>query len=340
MQRFRVVVLLVSILVFISCSPRIVSSTVIQPAAGDVSRPDFHDLRYWAAHPWKADPSDSVPLPLQRAYQYDSTVDVFFLHPTTYTSKQATGWNANINDTALNNKTDNSTILLQASVFNEFRIFAPRYRQVHIRSYFTNEPEAKAAFEIAYQDIRNAFLQYLMNYNEGRPIIIASHSQGSTHAQLLLKEFFDTSVLKEKLVAAYVIGMGINGEQFQTLKMCTDSAQTGCLIGWRSYRAGYEPEFVENEKGRPMVTNPLSWTIDETPASRQQNTGSILRNFNKLVVSVADATVHNRVLWISELRFPGSLFVKMKNLHIGDINLFYVNIRENLQTRVKSFRNE
>ena len=49
-------------------------------------KPDYSDLNYWAAHPWKWDPSDSVPLPLRNEYK-DSLADVFFLHPTTYTSE-------------------------------------------------------------------------------------------------------------------------------------------------------------------------------------------------------------------------------------------------------------
>ena len=47
--------------------------------------PDYSDLNYWAAHPWKRDPSDSIPLPL-RNEPIDSSVDVFFLHPTTLLS--------------------------------------------------------------------------------------------------------------------------------------------------------------------------------------------------------------------------------------------------------------
>src|SRR5262245_33968098 len=90
--------------------------------------PDYSDLKYWAAHPLKWDPSDSVPRPL-RGDAVDSTVDVFFIHPTTYTDRKK-GDNADIDDDYLNAKTDYSTILYQASVFNgQCRVFAPRYRQ-------------------------------------------------------------------------------------------------------------------------------------------------------------------------------------------------------------------
>src|SRR5258706_533076 len=84
------------------------------------------------------------------------------------------------------------------------------YWQAHLRAYYTTDTaRALAAFELAYQDIKTAFQYYLDHYNNGRPIIIASHSQGSSHAQRLLKEFFENGPLKNRLVAAYVIGMYI-----------------------------------------------------------------------------------------------------------------------------------
>jgi hypothetical protein len=80
--------------------------------------PDYTDLNFWAAHPYKQDPSDSVPKPLRKYFKADSAVDVFFIHPTTYTDEQrSSGWNAAITDSLLAAKTDYSTILFQASLF-------------------------------------------------------------------------------------------------------------------------------------------------------------------------------------------------------------------------------
>src|SRR6185295_9386765 len=89
----------------------------------------------WAAHPDKRDASDSIPEPLRASWVADTTTDVFFLHPTTLVDKRDERSNADINDSALNAKTDRTTILFQASAFNECRLYAPRYRQAHIRAY-------------------------------------------------------------------------------------------------------------------------------------------------------------------------------------------------------------
>jgi hypothetical protein len=326
-------------LFFVGCSPnysRYIQS--YQPNSRD-SIPDYSNLFYWAAHPWKKDPSDSIPQPLRKQYIKDSTVDVFFLHPTTLTDPTDQRWNAGINDSFINAKTDYSTILFQASVFNEFRVFAPRYRQAHIRSYF-NADTAKAltAFELAYQDIKTSFQYYLAHYNNGRPIIIASHSQGSTHAQRLLKEFFENNELKSRLIVAYVVGMYIPNNYFSELIMCKDSLQTGCLCGWRSFKKGYEPDFVRKENGTGLITNPITWTTTDEVASNTLNKGSVLFNFNKIKLNVAGAEIHDGLLWIDKLHIPGSFLVKRKNFHVGDINIFYLNIREDADRRVRLFR--
>lgn len=321
-----------------SCSPVYTKYIAGGGPGPSHAAPDYSNLYYWAAHPYKKDPSDSVPLPLRAGYANDSTVDVFFLHPTTFTGRNETGWNADTDSDTLNAKTDYTTILYQASVFNEYRVFAPRYRQAHLRAYYTTDTvTALRAFDTAYADLKAAFQYYLDHFNNGRPIIIASHSQGSTHAQRLLKEFFETGTLRNRLVAAYVIGMYIPGNYFTTLQQCRDSLQTGCVIGWRTFKRGYEPDFVKKEKDSGWVTNPLTWTATGEYAPNTLNRGSVLTQFNKLYPHLAGAGIHSNVLWIDKLHTTGGFLVRMKNFHIGDINLFYVNIREDLRRRVGLF---
>ena len=331
--------LFISFLIFVGCAPKYSQYiTQYKTTAGNTA-PDYSDLYYWAAHPWKKDPSDSVPKPLRKNYVIDSSADVFFLYPTTLTDYNDTSWNADINDATLNAKTDYSTILYQASAFNGYRIFSPRYRQAHIRSYFTTDTaNAKAAFDTAYQDIKTAFEYYLAHFNNGRPIIIASHSQGSTHAQRLLKEFFENTPLQKQLITAYIIGMYIPNNEFASLKLCTDSLQTGCICGWRTFKKNYEPDFVIKEKGSGLITNPLTWRTGSDVAYNTLNEGSILLNFNKIKTHVTDAQIHDGILWIGKLHLPGGFLIKRKNFHIGDINLFYLNIRNDVKRRVAYFR--
>lgn len=302
--------------------------------------PDYSNISYWAAHPWKHDPSDSLPAAFRYQNRNDSSVDVFFLHPTTFTNKKDTGWNALIDDAKLNAKTDYSTILYQASAFNQnSRLFAPRFRQAHYRSFFNNSPASLAAFEMAYQDIKTAFAYYLARFNNQKPIVLAAHSQGTVHAARLLKEFFEGKPLMSKLVCAYLVGMPLPVSYFSSLKPCQDSLGTGCFVGWRSYKQGYtEPRFVAKETFKSIVTNPITWKLDSTLAPTRLNTGSILKNFSKLKKGVTKAQVHGNVLWVRKPKFFGNFLITTKNYHIADINLFYNNIRQNMAARLKKYQ--
>lgn len=305
--------------------------------------PDYSKIINWAAHPAKRDPSDSLPVSLSRTYQPNQQVDVFFIHPTTYLDPtKPYGWNASLTDIKTNIVTDFGTILNQASIFNESgRVFAPRYRQAHIGSYSpinqADTIKAIAAFELAYQDIKSAFEFYMSNYNNGRPIVIASHSQGSTHAKRLLKEFFDNKPLANKLVAAYVVGMAIDPSDYSQLKACATPNATGCICAWRTYKEGYIPPFIEKETFVSIVTNPLSWSAEKTVVERNKNKGAVLYNFKKVTPKVAGAINHGGVLWTKKPQFFGNVLYNTNNYHIADYNLFYMSVRENVKQRVAQY---
>lgn len=247
------------------------------------------------------------------------------------------GWNGPVDNAALNKETDEGTILFQASIFNEAgRLFAPRYQQANINAYYTlNRQAAKNALDNAYADVKAAFEYYLANYNHGRPIIIASHSQGSTHSQRLVKEFFDGTNLQSQLVAAYIVGMDLNPGQYTSLKACTTPAQTGCLCSWRSYKSGYVPTYIKLEQFNSIVTNPITWSASKPKAPRTANMGTTAGLFDLILPDIANAEVKNKVLWVN----PGSFGneIGTKDYHIFDMNLFYINIRENANLRAASF---
>jgi hypothetical protein len=329
-----------SVVMINSCSQKISGQEINYRFKSNNMIPDYSNQDYWAAFPFKFDPSDNVPKGLEKNLKDSFAADVFFIYPTTYTDKQMDdGWNAGIDDKKLNKKTDYSAILYQASVFNRYcRVFSPRYRQANLQAFYTPDKQrANAAFDTAYQDVRNAFEYYLKHYNNGRPIIIASHSQGTLHAGRLLKEFFENKPLQKKLVCAYIIGLPVFTNYFSDLKPCPDSTATGCFVSWRTFEEGYEAPYIKRESLKAYVINPLTWTMDTTLAPATLNKGGILRNFNKVIPGLVDAQIHGNVLWVNKPKFFGSIFLKTKNYHIADYNLFYENIRENVGTRVKAF---
>ncbi len=305
--------------------------------------PDYGDLQNWAAHPMKTDSADLLPIPELDNVQDTSGVDVFFLHPTTYTRRPGnTLWNGPIEEDKLRTKTEKYPIRYQATALNGAgRIYAPFYRQAHIESYFTKnrKESAKQAFGIAYSDVERAFLYFLENENEGRPFIIASHSQGTQHAERLIMRLIDGKALQKKMIAAYLIGMPVTEDAFKEIRPCRSEIQTNCFCSWRTWKRGSLPIAKRDTVSNVLVTNPLTWKTTGY-APREMNKGTLLRDFHKIYKpGLVDAEVQDRVLWVNRPRFPWSFLILRPNYHIADYNLFWMNIRENARMRVQAYLN-
>jgi len=294
--------------------------------------PDYSISTNWASHPDIDDNADRVPNDKFTDNQEIADVDVFFVHPTSFASQRK--WNLELDNDRIHRRTDVGTMLHQASVFNgSCRVFAPRYRQATLQSYFVKTAKREDAFELAYEDVKAAFEYYLENENNGRPFILAGHSQGTYHLVSLIHEKIEGKLLANRMVAAYLIGMPIYESFFRYLKPCRTEYSTGCYVSWNSIVHGHEDEFFKEA----VVTNPLTWTMDTAYASAELNKGTVMWNFKKIQEQKADAQIHNGMLWVNKPDVPGKFFVRTKNYHPFDYNLFWVNIRENVDMRVGAF---
>ena len=65
----------------------------------------------------------------------------------------------------------------------------------------------------------------------------------------------------------------------------------------------------------------------------------MLYKFNKVYKKTTDAWLYEGVLWVNKPKFPWSFLYKTKNYHIADLNLFYMNIKENVGKRINSYFN-
>lgn len=303
--------------------------------------PDYQKFSYWVAHPDKQDLADVVPGRGQISNdQANAKVDVFFVYPTIYTGEQYSQhpWYADVNDDKLNKRIAESTIKNQATVFNgSARVYSPLYRQGHIKAFFADSTTKDHVLDFAYQDVKKAFQYYLDHWNQGRPIIIASHSQGTVHTAKLLHEFFENKSLMSKLVAAYIVGMPVPKDEFEHIPLCENEGDTGCWMTWNTYRKGYYPPNYEKWFANAASMNPINWTLDNTWASWDENLGGVLRNYKKINKGLTDAQNHKGLLWIHEPRFFGRFLINWKRYHLVDYNLFYMNIRENVKVRVSNY---
>ncbi|MEZ5013866.1 MAG: DUF3089 domain-containing protein [Chitinophagales bacterium] len=309
--------------------------------AGIPPAPDYAKEENWSALPDMEDFGDHIPgnsvIPLHDG-QDTASVDVFYIHPTTFFSR--TEWNASLDDEKVNVSTDARAVKNQASVFNgSCRVFAPRYRQATFNAYFSlDDTDAVKAFKLAYSDIREAFIYYLEHYNNGRPIIIASHSQGTTHAKWLLQEFFDGTPLQDQLVCAYILGMPVYDSDFVHIAPSDSATQVGCYVSWRSFLKGTEPKekLQAKDKEHIVCINPLTFNRDTAYASSELNAGGLGRDGETIFPHVCGAQIHDDIIWVDRPDIPGKIFIP-KNLHPADYNLYWLQIRENVAARIQAY---
>lgn len=302
--------------------------------------PNYQLTQNWAALPTTVDFADRTPEGLTDK-QADASVDVFFIHPTTYIAKPKSQykWNQDLADQSLNQEVDEGPILYQASVFNEVgKIYAPRYRQAHYAVFLTQHLDDKqAALDTAYSDVAHAFAYYLKNWNHNRPFIIASHSQGTIHAARLLKEFVIGTPLQSQLIAAYIPGMPVPTDSLPGLPICQSETTLGCFASWSTYQKGFTPPYYNKALVRAVCVNPISWRYDSLYASPNEHKGSVVKPFHLVRPKICDAQVHGGILWITKPKFPGAFLYQNPNYHIGDFNLFYVDIRKNALLRTQHY---
>ena len=295
--------------------------------------PNYANLKHWVEHPEKENYYASLPKNyVDSTYNSEPIIDVFFVHPTLYFKGNT--WNADINDKKLNKEIGNAAINNQASVYLGIaNIYAPHYRQMHIQSYYDLE-NGLQAFEVAYLDVKNAFMYYWENFNKGNKFIIAGHSQGTNHTERLLKEIIlENDSMRNRLLISYLPGMPI--KQFhKDLPACSSPNQLNCFLSWRTLAEGYFPKDWEVSDSISCV-NPISWEIDSLVSENKNHLGILFQNHKIHYPKSIAAYNHNGVVWIKPIKIPFARFYRMKNYHIADYNLYWINIRNNLRYRLK-----
>ncbi|MBQ9629770.1 MAG: DUF3089 domain-containing protein, partial [Synergistaceae bacterium] len=170
-------------------------------------------------------------------------VDTFFIYPTEYM-----GFNEGDPDYATLDNAEmiqgaKACYVLQASAYEDStNVFMPYYRQAALR--YAGEVRKKtgngdAIFSgIPYSDITSALDYYFEHYNNGRPFIIAGHSQGSGIASFVLKKYFkEHPEYYKRMIAAYIIGFSVTKGDLEAnphLKFATGETDTGVIISWNT----------------------------------------------------------------------------------------------------------
>lgn len=233
-------------------------------------------------------------------------------------------------------------------------VFAPYYRQADA-VYTLNLPEAER-WEVVSgtpaKDVTDAFKYYIEHLNNGRPFIIAGHSQGSNVILVLLSEYMrENFEVYKKMVAAYVPGYPVTA-QFMAgnphLKFAEGPDNTGVIISYNTQSPNVLPGHnlvVANNVG--LVINPISWTRDETLATTAEGLGSFMPDpvtkVYKRVPQYADAKIDKtQGVLICSTADENALTPKGSLMgpgvyHSYDIAFYYFNLRANAENRANAF---
>ena len=251
---------------------------------------------------------------------------------------------------------------LQASAYADAtNVFVPYYRQSSLR--YAGEVHKKtggidaALTGMPYDDITAALDYYFENYNNGRPFILAGHSQGSAIAKLLLKKYFkEHPEYYKRMVAAYVIGYSVTKDELEAnphLKFATGESDTGVIVSWNTEG----PRNMETNANNVVVLpgaisiNPLNWKLDGTYAPASENLGSLVVNKTGDALEIADVGADARVVpergsvvtnaavepMPEELAAVAGEFFGPDGRHESDYTFYYNNIKDNVAKRVAAY---
>ncbi len=331
-MKHQILSLLFVAFLFFGCKTQNTTSSSELPDAF-ATAVDYSSSTTWAVLP------GNYPLNLKEysVQNPQDSIDVFYVYPTLLLSKKDKRWNVPVDDSIQRNKVLNIAVRFQASAWaNSGSLYVPFYRQAHIRSYNQLENDGTTALLLAYSDVKNAFAYYLKHYNHGRGIILAGHSQGSTHISLLLRDYFDGKPLQKQLVAAYIPGVGLNKNQFKTIPFMENPNQTGGFVTWNTFKKRFDKDKYKWFKGKAVI-NPVTW--DSTDFAQRELHKGFLYSDGELYKKSFDTHTADGVIWITTPHFPYRfLAFTMPNYHSGDVNLFWEDIRENSLLRVQNFR--
>ena len=322
-------------------------------AAG--SGPDYAKAESWIARPdIPNNPSEWRPEGFEPVMATGAAV--FYIHPTTYLDRDR--WNAPLAGNATSDARADLFVRSQASAFaNAGPVWAPRYRQAAYGAFLLNSRDATQALDLAYRDVRAAFDKFLAD-SEGRPVILAGHSQGALHLAHLLQD--RGSDLKGRLVAAYVVGWAISIKAdlpAMGFPACSAANQAGCILSWQSFaepanvglilnpwEKSVGPGGAKRQRQDVLCVNPVTGTKDGA-ASAASNPGTLFPSpdlkSGSLVRGQVGAACKNGILIIDgAISTMGPYVLPGNNYHVYDYALFWEAIRQDALKRLEAWASD
>lgn len=304
----------------------------LQQKQGDVRTVDYANPDSWLNVPHFA----------------EKPVDVFYVYPSAWYRSKDEAFNICPVTHAGMRRGAQTVYPVQASVFFPLaNVYAPYYRQLDPMAMLALgfEERKELIRSIPYGDIKAAFAHYIAHWNNGRPFLLAAHSQGTELCRELLFDYMaNNKQIYDRMIAAYLIGYGITKPELAAhlhIRFANCGDDTGVVISYNTEAPGCRNE---NPTVPPetMLINPLSWSRGHQHAPANANLGSLVTGRGRLVVyrQFADATIdqerHTLICSsISPEEYGGPR--GLGTYHMLDYALYYLNLRENAAARIRRY---
>ena len=305
-----------------------------------LSSPDFSSGRYWYN---------------QHNTPGDNDLDIFFIPSSIISdwSDSSGKFHHNIDIENITHRDSlESSMLLGANLAGaKYNFYSPFYRQITLESWYLYPfGEWEKRFYVAMTDIKESFRYYMNKINSGRPFILIGCGQGAKGVIEILKQEISRDLYK-RLVAAYAIGFPVTQDEMEKNRYIIPAQKEddyGVTIVFNSVSdiTGISPLLKDSW----MCINPLSWSVGEEEADSVLHKGALFINKSKEInrelkekISAKIDKEHNILIvkGVDPQKYyipkSGLIFPK-GSFHNCELNLFFENIRQNIDQRYLSWR--
>lgn len=233
------------------------------------------------------------------------------------------------------------------------RMYAPYYRQATLADYTLPRQDAAAYFDLAYSDVRAAFLYYMHHENNGRPFVLSGFSQGAEMCLRLLKEFGNTDFVKNNMVACYAIGWRFTPQEaaeYPYIQPAKYAYDLGKVIIFNSEAPEVTSSLMVPHGEKSFCINPLNWRTGGTMADKALNSGACFTDYSgsikREMPNLTGCYIDNergtlKVTDVDKKEFVPGLSIFTDGIyHLYDYQFFYRNLQQNVGLRINTFVEE
>ena len=286
-------------------------------------------------------------------------VDIFVVYPTvTFIDDDADRPFVRIDNPLMRERAEWWLDRVDSIITPAGNVYAPLYNQLNglMLASLSSDEFDSFTFAAPRNDIFAAFDYYLENVNKGeRPFILFGHSQGAALVAELASLFLGNEKYYEhnsNHIITYAAGFSITQAKIDrnpNLSFSQSPTDHRMIVTWNTTAPSEIASGAVKRFGTwhpdALVTNPISWTTDETLVHAADNLPSLVPQFDgslRRVENYANAIVdmEHRVLVTTTV--PESDYASgVPNIgifHQYDMTLFNDSIAANILKRIETFK--